>query len=202
MRNIDHQYADVCFGGGDPSGFSAGCGDIPTASNTFWKNFTGTYSAYTQKDLLFNMRSAFRQCVFKAPDPYKMLVSEMPNWMLFTTATVQDNLEQLLTSSNNDIRDLAGHNAAAVPKFKNVPVEWVPVLDDNSVGNTAYDSTNPIYGINWGDAKFEFASGKELIMSEPRIPQNGGHTMRAVFGDSQSQLAFKRRRGSFVFYKV
>ena len=66
---------------------------------------------------------------------------------------------------------------------------WVPVLDE--------DTTNPVYGINWGEFKTAILGNwwmKETVLD--RVP--GQHNVSAVYIDSSFNWICRNRRRNFV----
>ena len=73
--------------------------------------------------------------------------------------------------------------------FRRIPIMWVPKLEP--------DTTNPVYGINWGVFKTFILSGWWL--RETSVPITPGqHTVASQFVDLAYQFALRDRRRHFV----
>ncbi len=109
----------------------------------------------------------------------------------YTNYNVVAGLEQLARAQNENL----GTDVAAMDgqvQFKRRPVMPVKVLDD--------DTTDPIYGINWGEFKTIKLAG--WWMRETRIPiQPGQHTMSATHVDCSFNWITRNRRRHFVIAK-
>jgi len=178
------------FNGGDPSGHTK-CGDIDSDVYARWKNYTAQYAAITKEDLIRKMRKAMYKTDFKMP-------VSVPDYStgskrgLYTTYNVVSAMEEILESQNDNLgNDVAAKDGLVV--FRRTPVSPVPYLDVN-------DTTDPIYGINWGDFKITFLSGMYMRETGPRDhPSN--HNVRAVHVDLMYNFVCRNRRSQFVMYK-
>lgn len=186
------------FNGGDPSGFTAGAGNVSVADVDNWKNFTGTYGTISDDDFFRLVRKFCRRCVFKAPDPYPNAVPEEANWMLFTTEGNVELIERFLNSRNDNIKDSAGFFGMA--QFKNIKWNWVPGFDNS--GSAIYDSTDPVYGINFNTFRIQFESGSEMKWGKAHQAQNSGHNTRQVDWDASVNMACLNRRANARIYRA
>lgn len=174
------------FNGGAPSGFTS-IGLNPTTYPR-WKNWTDLYTAVTKDDLIRRMRKAATFCKFKPPVENIPTFNTGNDWMYYTNYSVVGALEEVLESQNESLgNDVASRDGQTL--FRRTPVEWVPILET--------DTTNPVYGINWGEFKTYVLSG--WWMKETNVPiYPGQHTMSAHFMDCTYQWIMKNRRTNFV----
>jgi hypothetical protein len=186
------------FNGGDPSGFSAGAGDLSTSTYPNWKNYTFSYAAVSRLDLLAKWRKASEFTKFMPPNKYPEQAAGLGQYRYYTTYRLLAPLEALLEGRNENLGvDLAKYAGDVV--FKGVPVKWVPQLENSSAAG--YDSTDPIYGINWKVLRPYTKTGRWKVRSKPMtLPQQ--HTVRAVFTDYWLQQLCIDRRRLFVGYYV
>lgn len=186
------------FNGGDPSGFSAGAGNILVADVPNSRNYTDTYSEVSNDNLFAKMRRACKRCNFKAPDPYPAAVPMEPNWIFYTDGDTSDEIDTELHNWNDNITD-AG-KFYGMGKFRGIKFDWVPVFDDAT--SSARDTTRPVYGINWATWLFQFQFGSALTFGRAHQAQGYEHNVRQVDWDSACNLACIDRRGNFNFYRV
>ena len=189
------------FNGGDPSGFSSGAGNLLGSTYARWKNYTFTWSKYTDDDIAAKWRKAVSFCKFTPPHKFPELGGGMPQWGFYTVYDVVESLGRLLNSRNDNLTDIAGlqKSSDGRPMFQSVPVDWVPVITHS--GNDAYDSTSPLYGINWNTMKFFFKRGRE--MRRHKAKQNPlSHNVRDMHIDGECNLYCENRRANFRAYLV
>lgn len=174
------------FNGGAPSGYTS-IGLNPTTYPR-WKNYTAQYTNVSKDDLIRKWRTASRRTGFKPP------VSGIPSpntgdkyGYYCNTATIIALEEQLEAQNDNLGKDIASMDHKTV--FRGSTVNWIPKLDA--------DTTNPVYGINWGWLKFYIL--KNWWLKETNVPvYPGQHTMSAHFLDLRYQVISKNRRSAFV----
>jgi hypothetical protein len=185
------------FNGGNPSGFSAGAGSVDASTYSGWKNYTGTYGAVSRDDLISKWLKAVDHCNFRPPHAYPTTSKlEDPQYVYYTTHPVMEASRKYLDSRQDNITDMSG---VANPMFRSVPLQWVPALSNSDAAG--YDSTNPIYGINWGAMDLCFNAGKEMQRIGPN-PVAGQVNVRAVFTQAVLQLICHDRRSQFVLYQA
>lgn len=182
------------FNGGDPSGFSAGAGDVATGTYPKWKNYTFAYTNTTRDDLVAKWIRACEFCNFRAPHSFSELGGGKPNWEFYTTFRRLEPLHQYLDARNDNLKDIAGMASAT---FKGIPVNWVPELENSDAAG--YDTSDPIYGINWNTFEFFFQRGKEMVRHPPKAAANQ-HNVREVHMDSICNVLCLNRRANFVGY--
>jgi hypothetical protein len=177
------------FYGGDPSGFTD-CGGIDSDTYARWKNWSGTYGAVTKEDLIRKMRKATYKTDFKMPVPVTDYSTGSKRG-IYTTYEVLAAMEEILEAQNDNLgSDLASKDGMVM--FRKTPVTAVPYLDAN-------DSTNPVYGINWGDMKIVFLSGMYMHESKP-IQCPNKHNVRVIYTDLMYNFICRNRRSQFVLY--
>lgn len=194
--------ATLGFNGGDPNGFTAGAGGIATGTYSRWKNFTGTYSAISRDDLVDKWIKAMDFTKFKAPHNYPGLngsgSGSEGNYEFYTTHTVLQGLRRFLDTRNENLTDVTGM-AAKVP-FMGIPVRWVPALTHSS--ETAYDSSNPVYGINWQNFQLFFQRGWDMKRTPPYMVAGQNKVRRVVLDSTLQLICTSRREAGFVLYQA
>ena len=174
------------FNGGAPSGYTT-IGLNPTTYPR-WTNWTAPYTAVTKDDLIRKWRKAATFTDFKPPVDGIPTFNTGDQYGYYTNYGVIGPLEEALESQNENLgSDIASQDGK--PIFRRSPVNWVPKLEA--------DTTNPVYGINWGVFKTYILSGWWL--RETNVPvYPGQHTVSAHFMDSTYQWISKNRRCNFV----
>lgn len=190
--------ATTGFNGGNPTGFTDGAGNVAVATVPNWRNWTGTYSEVSDDSLFAQMRLACLKTNFEAPDPYPQATPQKPNWMFYTDSTTRLLVERDLLTKNDNIKDSG--EFIGLGMFNSIKFDWVPVMEDST--SVAYDTQNPVYGINWSTFDFEFQMGSELKFGKPHQAMNCGHNVRQVDWDASCNLKCMDRRSNFVFYKA
>jgi hypothetical protein len=174
------------FNGGAPSGYTS-IGLNPTTYPR-WKNYTAQYTSVTKDDLVRKWRKAATFTNFKPPVDGIPTFNTGNVYGYYTNYGVIGPLEEALEAQNENLgSDVASMDGKVI--FRRVPVKWVPKLEA--------DTTNPIYGLNWGTIKTYVLSGWWL--KETNIPNYPGqHTVAAHFLDCTYQWICKDRRRNFV----
>lgn len=185
------------FNGGNPSGFSAGCGSVDASTYTKWKSYTFSFAGVTRSDFVSKLIRAIEFTKFKAAHRYAATNNEKPQFELWTVWDVLEALYQYLDARNDNLRDVAGMAGSA--KIMGIPIDWCPELTNS--GQDGYDSQNPIYGINWSVIKLYRKKGADMRRTGP-IPVPGQHDTRAVHRDSWLQMCCTDRRRTFVGYQA
>lgn len=174
------------FNGGAPSGYTT-IGLNPTTYPR-WNNWTYQYTAVSRDDLIRHWRKAATFTKFKPPVDGIPTFNTGDVYGYYTNYGVIGPLEEALESQNDNLgNDIASKDGEVM--FRRVPVKWVPKLEA--------DTTNPVYGINWGYFKTIILSGWWL--KETNVPvYPGQHTLSAHFLDSTYQWITRNRRCHFI----
>ncbi len=174
------------FNGGAPSGYTT-IGLNPTTYPR-WNNWTAQYTAVSRDDLIRKWRKAATFTNFKPPVEGIPTFNTGDSYGFYTNYGVVGPLEEALESQNDNLgNDIASRDGMTI--FRRVPVIWVPKLEA--------DTTNPVYGINWGYLKTIILKGWWL--RETHVPiYPGQHTLSAHFVDSTYQFITRNRRCHFV----
>ncbi|WDI44779.1 phage major capsid protein [Bremerella sp. P1] len=188
------------FNGGDPSSANAGAGGILTASVPNWKNYTDTYATVSSTDAIEKVVRAMEFCNFEAPDPHAAHEStKMPSYGLYSTYNFVEELRRHLRGQNDNLGEDAAAMMKGAPYIMSVPVKWVSVLSNSAA--TAYDSTDPLYGINWNSFAFHSKAGN--WMRETKNVQSATqHNVYVNYIDAWGQFVCKNRRTNFVMYQA
>lgn len=174
------------FYGGAPSGYTS-IGLNPTTYSR-WKNYTFQYGEIAKDDLIRKWRKAAVFTKFKPPMGGNPSFNTGDKYAYYTNYSVVGRCEELLEEQNDNLGpDVASMDGQLL--FRRAPVMWVPKLEA--------DTTDPIYGINWGWVKVivlqDWWLRRTLVPVYP-----GQHTVSATFLDSTYQFVFYNRRAHFV----
>jgi hypothetical protein len=170
-----------------PSGYTTVAGLSPTTYPR-WKNYAEPYTAVTDDDLVRKMRRAAEYTKFEP------IVDDIPTYSLgddlsiCTNYSVLGTFEEIVKDQNESLgMSLDPTDGKAM--FRRVPVKAVDELDN--------DTTNPVYGINWGYMHAMGMTGewmKDTVFEEmPNQP-----TMAATFTDSMLNTICRDRRKQWV----
>lgn len=176
------------FNGGLPSGFSV-VGNINPSTYSKWKNYATQYTDITPDDFVKKLRRALKKTKFSS------VVEDMPTYNtgddygLYcnydgTLASIEDILED---QNENLGADVAWSDGKAV--FKGIPFVDVPFLEN--------DTTNPLYGINWGEFKTMYQTGRMNVKTVVD-PMPGQHNCVGTYEDTTMQWVTRNRRRHFV----
>lgn len=174
------------FNGGAPAGYTS-IGLNPTTYPR-WQNWTYQYTIVSKDDLVRHWRTAATKTRFKPVVDGTPTYDTGDVYGFYTNYNVIQPLEELLEAQNDNLgSDVASQDGKVV--FRRAPVMWVPKLDA--------DTTNPVYGLDWGVLKTAILRGwwlKETAV--PIVP--GQHTVAAQFIDLVYQWIIRDRRRMFV----
>ena len=178
------------FQGGAASGYTTVGGINPT-TYTQWKNWTGQYTLVTAEDLVVKLDDAMDYTAWMPPvdgpsyntgDQYEM----------YTTQSVRGSLKRIAMDQNDDLGfDL--DPAYGQVMFRRTPIVWIPQILGGG------DTTNPIYGVNWGVMKWAVLRGWWMKQA-PEAVVGDQHTVRVVHTDCTCNLFTMDRRRHFVLY--
>ena len=181
------------FYGQLPSGYTTVAGITPSShlqpdGRSKWANWTFQYTAVTREDLLRKWRKAATYTDFDTPVPDMQTFDTGEACGYYTVYDVVSELVEILQTNNDNLgSDLAKfHNSVM---FMNKSVVEVPALRD--------DTTNPIYGIPWGEFHTHMLRGE--WMRETVVPVTAGqHNLATTHTDCTHNWAMRNRRKAFV----
>lgn len=182
--------ATTGFNGGNPSGFSDGCGGLDSATYTRWANYSANYTSVTKADLIKKMRAAHRKTDFKSPvDIPDYRTGRGQQFTIYVNESTISDMEDLGEAQNENLgRDLAPMDGSMT--FKKNPVQYVPKLDA--------DTNNPVFMINWGTFQIAFLKG-EYLREDPPSKAPNQHTVLRCFVDlTWNLLCTNRRRNAII----
>ncbi len=185
------------FNGGDPSGWTAGAGNIAVADVPNWNNYTGTYSVISQSDLMTKLSRATHNCNFRAPNPYPNATPEAPQWVIKTTVDAQLSLEVYATNANDNMGQDIGKYRGDLT-FKGVPIQPWWVLSHSS--SSAVDTTNPFIGIDWATFDLYMANGFDMKLDYVNHAAAGQLGVESLWMRTITQLVCTNRRRNFLLY--
>ena len=175
------------FNGLTPSGYTTVAGISPT-TYARWANYATQYTVVSKDDLIRKMRRAAYYI------DWMPLVDDMPQYETgndfgwYTNYAVLQPMEEILESQNENLgNDIASMDGRVI--FKRTPVSPVIELDK--------DTTNPIYGVNWGEMHTMGLTSE--WMRETSVPVNPNQpTIQAVHTDCTYNLLCRNRRKQAV----
>lgn len=175
------------FNGGAAAGFASGPAGLSPTTYPGWKNYTDQYAAVSASDLIRKMRRAYYFTGFMSPVPQPQY--HMGDDLgIYTNYTVLGLMEEALEAQNDSLgNDMASKDGKAL--FRGVKVMWVPWLEN--------DTTNPVYGLNWGSLYPTVLSGDFMTESAP-MQSAKQHNMREVHVDLTWNMCCKDRRKQWV----
>lgn len=181
------------FNGGNPTGFDAGAGGLSTTTYPNWKNYTFTYDSVSKVDLVRPWRMAFEKCGFESPvDITDLRMGRGNDYQFFTVLDTKQKIEELGEAQNENLgKDIASMDGQVV--FRRCPILWAQQLEA--------DTTNPIYGINWGYLRPVFLKGDFMTEQGPFTPSHQPN-VREVHVDITWNVACYDRRRQMVAYEV
>lgn len=175
------------FNGGAPTGFTGGAAGVSSTTYTAWANYTAQYTNVTKADFVAKVRKALTFTNFKPPIEVPQY-NTGSRYMLATNYSVIGACETLAEQQNDNLgNDVASKDGQVM--IRRTPLTWVPKLES--------DTTNPIYGINWGVFKVAFLQGEYLNETGPIMAPNQ-HRTRQVHVDLTYNFVCYDRRQNFV----
>lgn len=176
---------DGAFNGGNPSGFTSGCAGVSSTTYPAWRNWTFQYTNPTSDDLIRKVKKAVAFTQFEAPVPHPELGFGSSNYEIFTTYRVQEPLERLAETRNDNLgRDLAKYINQVL--IAGIPTMWVPYLENN-------DTSDPLYGVNWKAFRPYVKKGADMKRNPPKEAARQ-HTVREVHIDNwMNYICYNRR---------
>ncbi len=178
------------FNGGAYSGYTTVATLSPTTYPR-WQNWTAQYTSVSKDDLVRKWREAAVKTDFEPPVDGMATFNTGDRYGFFTNYAVIGALEEELEAQNDNLGNQVNSKDGKVT-FSSVPVTYVPKLDA--------DTTDPVYGINWGVFKTYILRG--FWMRETKISVTPGqHTVVSVHTDNSLNWICKDRRRNFVLAK-
>lgn len=179
------------FTGSNPSGFSAGVGGVDADVYTGCRNWSYKYTDISKADLIAGWRKAFVYTDFKSP--IKNIVGDYDTGderAYLTNYNVIGPMELILEAQNDNLGPDVDRYGGEL-RFRQRPVTHMRYLDS--------DSSNPVYGINYGVFKTVILKGREFKRGAPRrAPLQPNDWI--VDYDFTFNWVCKNRRKQFVLY--
>ncbi len=173
-----------------PTGYTSIGGINPTMVEA-WRNYTDQYANLTKDDFIEKIARAADFTYFEPPVENTPTFNTGDEYGFYTTYRVYSGMKRQLEAQNDDL-GLDVDSMDGKPTFRKVPITWVPQLDE--------DTTDPFYGINWGE--FKTAGLRGLWLKETVIPKMAGqHMVSANHVDCSLQWLTRDRRRHFVVAK-
>lgn len=174
------------FNGGTPSGYTTVGGINPTTYSR-WKNWTAGYTNVDDADFIAKAWKASEYTDFEPPVQGIPTFNTGDSYGFYTNYALHAALKQHLMGQNEDLG--ADIDPMGNPTLRRVPIQFVRYLDN--------DTTNPLYGINFGVFKttgLRGEWGKETVLEN----QPGKHTVSVTHIDWSFNFLCWDRRRNFV----
>lgn len=173
------------FNGGNPSGFTAGCAGVSSTTYPRWSNWTFGYTNVTSDDMIAKTKKSLAFTKFMAPVPHPELGFGKADYTIFTTYRVQEPLERLAETRNDNLgSDVARYMNQVT--IGGVPVKWVPYLEAN-------DTSDPLYGVNWKVFRPYVKKGCNMRRNKPKEAARQHDTFEVHIDNWQNYVCFNRR---------
>jgi hypothetical protein len=180
------------FNGGNPTGFSDGCGGLSSVTYPTWRNYTANYTSVSKADLVTKMRKAYRLTDFKSPvDIPDYRTGRGQVFVNYCNEATMAEFENLGEAQNENLgRDLAPMDGSMT--FRKCPIRYIPQLDE--------DTNNPVFGLNWNTVEIATLKGEMLREDAPSKAPNQ-HTVLQCFVDLTWNMVCRNRRRNFLISK-
>lgn len=170
-----------------PSGYTT-VANISSSQYPRWANYAFPYAAVTKDDFIAALWLALTRTDFEPSVEGMPTYNTGDRYGMYTNLAMYNALKQQGEAQNDDLGDDLDSMNGRI-HIRKAPVTYVPILDN--------DTTNPMYGLNWGEFVTGVLSGE--WMNETRIPiQPGQHTISAVHVDCSFQWFTRNRRRHLV----
>lgn len=180
---------DGGFHGGNPSGFSAGRAGLSSVDYPRWRNWTFGYTTVTSDDLVKKVKKSLVFTDFRPPVPHPELGYGKSDYQIFTTYRVQEQLERLAETRNDNLgKDVARYMGQVT--IGGTPVRMVHYLENN-------DTSDPIYGVNWKVFRPFVKKGCNMRRHPPKTSARM-HTVKEVHIDHWMNYVCYNLRNCFV----
>lgn len=174
------------FNGGNPTGYTT-VANIDSTAQPRWKNWTAQYVSVTKDDLVRKWRKAAEFTDWMPPVDVPDF-NTGDSYGFYTNWAVLGTLAEILESQNENLgTDLAPMDGRVM--FQRAAVNRIPELEN--------DTTNPVYGINFGVFKVATESGwwmRETVVDKAA----NQHTVTTYHVDTSIQPHCYDRRRNFV----
>lgn len=188
------------FNGGTPLNYSDVAG-VDTTMYPEFKNGTFTYNSIANGDFLKKCSEALNKCDFETPHPNDGENTPERKYGMSSSFTPWHDYQDVLYASNDNIGSDAGKyrgiptNTVGMQYFMGVPWSWVAALGDPN--SPAYDSNDPVYGINWDTFLVKTYGDLFMDRKEP-IRLDQAHNTIVTWMDTGYQICCRSRRQNFV----
>ena len=181
------EAANFGFNGTVPSGYST-VANISSTTYKTWRNGSDAYTQVTKDDLIRKLRYMFYAVVFESPVEGMNTFNKGDEYGLYMNYTTGSRMREVAEDQNEDVgMDLAAFESGVMVNSR--PIEIVPELRG--------DTTNPVYGINWGE--FGVMGLRDEWMHETRIEKNPHQpSVYTVYTETSLNTICRDRRRQFV----
>lgn len=190
---------NFAFNGLDPTGHASGAGNIASATHANWSNGTFRFGAISETDFFRKLAEATVKCNFRAPDNFPEAGASPPRYIFCTTYQNMSEYQEHAKGNNDNVGRDPGKYRTPVQIFRDVPVYYVPVLDNAE--SPVADADHPFYGIDMNNFKFIFVRGWDKKIQKP-IRLDGTSTSYKVVLHTMGQFKCMNRRTNFVGHRT
>lgn len=193
----------IRYGDGTTSTTKGGI-DASATGNSRWNGYADIYDSVSGT-LAARMRSAYRQCNFRAPVTIDdMKQGFLSNFRIYAADEDIGLYEALMTTKNDDNFGPDIMKFHDITTFKRVPIIYAPVLDDyNVIGGSATSNTPaPFIGVNHNHF-FPFVQQDEwLVESDPMTDKEQHNTFTTFIDGSYNFFCNNVRQAGFIIHKT
>ena len=184
------------FYGDDPANITTGAGGLSIATYPNWANYTRTYAAISEDDLLTEMIQTADDIGFRAPiDVEDMVVGSGKRQRFYTTQTVRRGIEVLGRQRNDNLGvEIARYRNQMV--FQGTPILGLPILEHAADWSLPIPAA-PVYCLNMDTFYPVFLEGDYIQQSSTR-PHPGKHNVLVQFYDTTYNMICTNRRMNAV----
>lgn len=175
------------FTGGTPSGYTS-VANVSVSTYPRWQNWAGPYTAVSKDDLIRKMREAATKTYFRPAVDGVPTFNTGDSYSFYANYNVVGAMEEQAEAQNDNLgNDVASMDGRLM--FRRAPVMYVPKLDA--------DTTDPVYGINWGVFKIHPLRDEWMVATDIALTP-GQHTVSSHHIDLTYNFACRDRRRNFV----
>ena len=179
------------FDGGNPAGFTAGAGNIDSATYTGWANWTDNFVTVNSADFQTKLWEATYKTDFEGVvdgDEYRNGTSQ---YGYYCGYDIIPDLRKMAQAQNQSIGwDLDPGSGKVM--YQRTPIDIVSQIDG--------EAGTPFFGIDWGCFWIAVDSRMWMRETEPSNAQTNSHNVYSSHIDNKWQPVCDNRRKQFVLH--
>lgn len=157
-------------GGGNPTGFSTGAGEIAVADVPRWGHAVCGFNKLSDDDLFDKLSEFFLRAKYEAPSSANTLDPSTPSRIVLCQHQVFTAWERLQTTANDNLKSDLGMWRGAI-NFRSVPVKVLHVISEDDSADKPNDH-GLLYALDLNTLKLIVHSGFNFKLSEPTEDPN------------------------------